>query len=167
MTIPMNHTAMSFVLPMMIREKADQAHQDRVDDTTGQQAVAAGSGDGGDDEEDPFKRKLNNDGCGGDKSPADRNEKTQDDDQDHENGFTGEPVDVFGSDDPDDFPNIVLDDDMDIDEDDMVEVGVVDEIGEEDLVGLWEECGVAMKQETTIGQGARDEERIRQRPRTG
>ena len=147
---------------------------DRLDSTNGTQVAASSSGGGGggggdddDDNDDPYKRKPHNNGCGGDKSPADRNEKTQDDDQDHENGFTGEPVDVFGSDDPDDFPNIVLDDDMDIDEDDMVEVGVVDEIGEEDLVGLWEECGVAMKQETTIGQGARDEERIRQRPRTG
>ena len=137
----MNHTAMSFVLPMMIREKADQAHQDRVDDTTGQQAVAAGSGDGGDDEEDPFKRKLNNDGCGGDKSPADRNENDQDNDEDHEpkNGFRGEAVDVLESDNPDDFLNVAFDDDMDIVLYESVEVGVVDETKEEDMLGLWEE----------------------------
>ena len=51
----------------------------------------------------------------------------------------GEPVDAFGSDNPNDFPNVVLDHDMDIVEDGMVEVGVVDKIGEEDLMGLWEE----------------------------
>ena len=48
---------------------------------------------------------------------------------------------MFGSDNPDDFPNIVLDDEMDIDEDVMVEVDVVDEEEDEDedMVGLWEE----------------------------
>ena len=51
----------------------------------------------------------------------------------------GEPVDVLGSNNPDDFPNIILDDDMDIVEDTMVEVGVVDEEEDEDMVGLWQE----------------------------
>ena len=78
---------------------------------------------------------------GVDERPTDRNDNDQDDDHDHDNedGFIGEPVDAFGSDDPDDFPNVVLDDDMDIVEDSMVEVGVVDKIGEEDLMELWEE----------------------------
>ena len=111
-----------------------------LDSTNGPQVAASSSGGGGgdDDEDDPFNRKLYNNEWGGDESPADRNE----------NGFTGEAVDVFGSDDPDDFPNIVLDDNMDIDEDDMVEVGVMDEEEEEDMVGLWEGCSVAMKQAT-------------------
>ena len=43
------------------------------------------------------------------------------------------------SDNPDDFLNIVLDGDTDIDEDNMVEVGVVDEGEDEDMVGLWQE----------------------------
>ena len=51
----------------------------------------------------------------------------------------GEPVDVFVSDNPDDFLNIVLDDNMDINEDGVVEVGVVDEKDKEDSVGLWQE----------------------------
>ena len=51
----------------------------------------------------------------------------------------GEPVDVFGKHNPDDFLNVVLDDDMDIDEDGVVEVGVVDEGEDEDMVGLWQE----------------------------
>ena len=51
-----------------------------------------------------------------------------------------EPVDAFGSDNPDDFLIIVLDDDTDIDGDNMVEVGAVDETEEgKDMVGLWEE----------------------------
>ena len=111
---------------------------DHLDSTNGPQVVASCSGDGGDDdddEDDPYNRKLHNNGCGGDESPTGRNE----------NGFFGEPVEVTGTDDPDDFPNIVLDDDMDIDEDDMVEVGAVDETEEEeeeeeeDIVGLSEE----------------------------
>ena len=55
-TLPMNHMADSPVLSMTIREKADQAHQDRVDDTVGAQ-VAASSTVGNDDEEedDPWK----------------------------------------------------------------------------------------------------------------
>ena len=40
------------------------------------------------------------------------------------------------SDNPDDFLNIVLDDNMDINEDGVVEVGVVDKTEEEDMVGL-------------------------------
>ena len=124
------------------RSKVDR-DDSRLDSTNGPQVVASSSGDVGDDddEDDPFNRKLHIDGCSGDESPADRNENDQDDDQDHdnENGLTGEPVDVFGSDDPDDFPNIVLDGDTDIVEDDMVEVGAVDETEEEDLMELWEE----------------------------
>ena len=101
-----------------------------LDSTNGPQVVDSSSGDSrDDDEDDPFNWKLHNNEWGGDESPANRNE----------NGFTGEPVDVSGSDDPDDFPNIVLDDDMDIVEDDMVEVDIVDETEEEDMVGLWEE----------------------------
>ena len=103
-----------------------------LDSTNVPQVVASSSGDGGDDdddEDDPCNRKLHNNGCGGDESLADRNE----------NGFMEEQVDVFGSDNPDDFPNIVLDDDTDIVEDDMVEIGVGDETEEEDMVGLSEE----------------------------
>ena len=118
-----------------------KANQDdyRLDSTNCPQAAASGSG--GDDEEDPNKKNPNNNGCGGDKIPSGENNNNEDDDEDREpeNGFTGEAVDVLGSDNPNDFSNIVLDDDMDIDENDMVEVGVVDEIGEEDLMGLWEE----------------------------
>ena len=114
-------------------DDTSKANQDdsRLNSTNGPQVAASSSGGGGgdDDEDDPFNRKIHNNGCGGDESPADRNE----------NGFTGEAVDVFGSDDPDDFPNIVLDDNMDIDEDDMVEVDVVDEPEEEDMVRLSKE----------------------------
>ena len=122
-------------------EDTSKVNQDdsRLDSTNGPQVAASGSG--GDDEEDPFKKKPNNDGCGGDESPTGRNANDQDDDQDHdnENGFIGEVVDVFGSDNPDDFPNVDFDDDMDIDEDVMVEVGVVDKEEDEDMVGLWQE----------------------------
>ena len=78
-----------------------------LDSTNGPQVAASSSGGGGgdDDEDDPFNRKLYNNEWGGDESPADRNE----------NGFTGEVVDVFGSNNPDDFPNIALDDNMGID----------------------------------------------------
>ena len=65
----------------------------------------------------------------------------------------GEPVDVFGKHNPDDFLNVVLDDDMDIDEDGVVEVGVVDEKDKEDSVGLWEEYNVRMKQATRKEHG--------------
>ena len=120
--------------------KADQAHQDRVDDTAGAQVVAFCSGnDDDDDDDDSRKRKIHNNECGGDQSPAGRNDNDQDDEEHNDNRFFGEPVEVTGSDNPDDFPNIVLDDDMDIDGDDMVEVGIVDDTEEEDMVGLWEE----------------------------
>ena len=101
----------------------------------------AASGSGGDDEEDPFKKKPNNDGYGGDKSPSGQNENDQDDDEDHENenGFRGEAVDVLDSNNPGDFLNVTFDDDMDIVLDEIVEVGVVDEEDVEDMVGLWEE----------------------------
>ena len=110
------------------RSKANQ-DGNRLDSTNGPQVAASssGGGDDDDDEDDPFNRKLHNNTCGGDESPTGRNE----------NGLIGEPVEVTGTDDPDDFPNIVLDDDMDIDEDVMVEVGVVDE--DEDMVGCWQE----------------------------
>ena len=122
------------------RSKVDQAHQDRVDDTVGAQTAASSTGGNDDDDEeedDPWERKIHNAGCDGDERPSGRN----DDEHDHDdyNGFMREPVDVFGSDDPDDFPNIVFDDDMDIDEDSMVEGGILDEKDEEDSVGLWEE----------------------------
>ena len=125
-------------------EDTSNSNQDdsHLDSTNGPQVAASSSrGSGGDDEEDPFKKKPNNDGCGGDESPTGRNANDQDDDQDHdnENGFIGEVVDVFGSDNPDDFPNGDFDDDMDIDEDVMVEVGVVDKEEDEDMVGLWQE----------------------------
>ena len=92
-------------------------------------ASSIGGGSGDDDEDDPYNRKIHNNGCGGDESPADRNE----------NAFIGETVNVLGSDNPDDFLNVVLDHDMDINEDGMVKVGVVDEEEEEDMVGLWQE----------------------------
>ena len=114
------------------RSKVDRDDQDRPDSTNGPQVAATSSGgDGGDDddEDDPFNRKLHNDGCGGDESLADQND----------NGFVGEAVDVFGSDDPDDFPDVTFDDDTDIVEDDIVEIGAVDETEEEDMGGLWEE----------------------------
>ena len=121
--------------------KADQAHQDRVDDTAGGQVVAfcSGNDDDDDDDDDSRKRKIHNIECGGDESPTDQNDNDQDDEEHNDNRFFGEPVEVTGSDNPDDFPNIVLDDDMDIDGDDMVEVGIVDDTEEEDMVGLWEE----------------------------
>ena len=124
-------------------DDTSKANQDdsRLNSTNGPQVAASSSGGGGDDEEDPFNRKLHNNECGGDQSPTGRNANDQDDDQDHdnENGFIGEVVDVFGSDNPDDFPNVDFDDDMDIDEDVMVEVGVVDKEEDEDMVGLWQE----------------------------
>ena len=54
----MNHMSESIILSMTIQEKADQAHQDRVDDTVGAQVDASSSGSGkdDDDEEDPWKR---------------------------------------------------------------------------------------------------------------
>ena len=117
----------------------DDSH---FDSTNGPQ-VAASSSEGGDDddEDDPFNRKLHNNGCGGDKSPSGQNDNEEEDYEDRqpENGFIDEAVDVLGSDNPDDFPNIVLDEDTDIDEDVMVEVDVVGEEEDEDMVGLWEE----------------------------
>ena len=82
-------------------------------------------------------RTIHCTGCGGDERPSGWN----DDEHDHDdyNGFMGEPVEVIGSDNPDDFLHVVLDEDMDIDEDNMVEVDVVDEKEEEDMVGLSEE----------------------------
>ena len=76
--------------------KADQAHQDRVDDTVGAQVVAFCSGNDDDDDDDSWKRKIHNNECGGEQSPADRNENDQDDDQDHdnENGFMREKREV-------------------------------------------------------------------------
>ena len=117
----------------------DDSH---FDSTNGPQ-VAASSSEGGDDddEDDPFNRKLHNNGCGGDKSPSGQNDNEEEDYEDRqpENGFIDEAVDALGSDNPDDFPNIVLDEDTDIDEDVMVEVDVVGEEEDEDMVGLWEE----------------------------
>ena len=55
---------------------------DRLDSTNGTQVAASSRGCGGgdgDDEDDPFNRKLHIDGCGGDESPIDPNE----------NGLTG------------------------------------------------------------------------------
>ena len=50
-----------------------------------------------------------------------------------------EAVDGFGSHNPHDCPDVVLDDDMDIDEDDMVDVSLSDEEKEQEhMVGLWE-----------------------------
>ena len=80
---------------------------------------------------------IHNAGCGGDESLAGRNDN--DHDHDDYNGFMGEPVDAFVSDNPDECPSIVLDDDTDIVEDNMVEVGNVDKKDEEDSVELWEE----------------------------
>ena len=52
----MNHMAESIILSMTIQEKADQAHQDRVDDTVGAQMAASTSGGNDDEEEDdPWK----------------------------------------------------------------------------------------------------------------
>ena len=112
------------------RSKANR-DDSRLDSTNGPQVAATSSGGDGDDddEDDPYNRKLHNNGCGGDESPTGRNE----------NGFFGEIVYVFGSDNPGDFVNVAFDDDTDIDEDDMIEVGVVDDGEDEDMVGLWEE----------------------------
>ena len=118
---------------------ADQAHQDRVDDTVGEQVAASSDNDDDDDDDDSRKRKIHNNECGGDESPTDQNDNDQGDEEDNDNRFFGEPVEVTGSDNPNDFLILVLDDDTDIIEDDMVEVGVVDETEEEDMVGLWEE----------------------------
>ena len=109
----------------------------RRDSTNGPQVAVSGIGSGGDDEQDPDKKKPNNDGYGGDKSPSGQNDN--DEDHEPENGFEGEVVDVVGSDNPAEFLNVTFDEDMDIDEDSMVEVGVVGEEDEEDMVGLWEE----------------------------
>ena len=117
--------------------KADQAHQDRVDDTTGAQVAASSNNDDDDDDDDSRKRKIHNNECGGDESPTDQNDNDQGDEND--NRFFGQPAEVTGSHNPNDFLNIVLDDETDIAEDDMVEVGVVDETEEEDMVGLWQE----------------------------
>ena len=122
------------------RSKVDRDDQDRPDSTNGPQVAATSSGgDGGDDddEDDPFNRKLHNNECGGDESLTGPNDADQGDEE--ENGFHGEVVEVTGTDDPDNFPNVDFDDDMEIDEDDMVEVGAVDETEEEDMVGLSEE----------------------------
>ena len=78
-------------------------------------------------------------GCGGDESLAERNDNDHDHDHNDNTGFKGAPADVFESDNLDDFLNIVLDDNMDINEDGVVEVGVVDEGEDEDMVGLWQE----------------------------
>ena len=115
---------------------------DHLDSTNGPQAIASSNGgNDDDDEDDPFNRKLHMNRCGGDESLANEHDADQDNNHEYhkESGFIGEPVDVFGSDNLHDFPNIVLDDDMDIDGNNMVEVGVVDEEEEEDMVGLWEE----------------------------
>ena len=126
-------------------EDTSKVNQDNscLERTNGPQ-VATSSGTGvGDDEEDPFKKKPNNDGCGGDNSPSGQNDNEEDNDQnqDHEpeNGFIGEAVDVLDSNNPDDFLNVTFDDDIDIVLDEIVEVGVADETDEEDMVGLWEE----------------------------
>ena len=120
--------------------KADQAHQGRVDDTVGAQVAASSTTSGEDgEEEDPWKRKIHKAGCGGNERPSSRNDDDQDHDNDDNTGLMGEVVDVPESNNPDDFPNIVLDEDADIDENDMVEVGAVDEKEEEHLMGLWEE----------------------------
>ena len=57
------------------RSKVDP-DDDHLDSTNGSQVAASssGGGDDDDDEDDPFNRKLHNNGCGGDESPADRNE---------------------------------------------------------------------------------------------
>ena len=78
-------------------------------------------------------------GCGGDESLAERNDNDHDHDHNDNTGFMGEAVDALGSDNPDDFPNFVFDDDTDIVEINMVEVGIVDKKDEEDSVELWEE----------------------------
>ena len=138
-------------------DDTSKANQDnsRLDSTNGPQVATSSGTGGGDDEEDPFKKKPNNDGCGGDESPSGQNDNEEDGDNDHdnepENGFINEAVDVLESDNPDDFLHVTFDDDMDIDEDDMVEVGIVEETEEEDLVGLWEEQSVTMKQATMTG----------------
>ena len=120
--------------------KADQAHQDRVDDNVGAHVVASSNDDDDDDDDDDSrKRKIHNIECGGDESPTDQNDNDQDNEEHNDNGFIGEPVEVTGSDNPNDFLILVLDEDTDIIEDDMVEVGIVDETEEEDMVGLWEE----------------------------
>ena len=56
--MPMSHMADCFILSMTIRETADQARQDRVDDTVGPQVAASSSGGGSDndDEAGPWKR---------------------------------------------------------------------------------------------------------------
>ena len=99
-------------------DESSKANQDdsRLDSTNAPQVAASGSGGGGDDEEDPDKKKPNDDGCGGDESPVDRNENDQGDEEenDNENAFRDEAVDVVGSDNPDDFLNITFDGDMDI-----------------------------------------------------
>ena len=77
--------------------KADQAHQDRVDDTVGQQVAASSSGGGedGEEEEDDhlWKRKIQNTRCSGDERPSGRN----DNDHEHndENGFMGEHQSMY------------------------------------------------------------------------
>ena len=82
---------------------------------------------------------IHNTGCGREERPSGRKDNDDDHDHDDYNGFMGEPVDAFVSDNPDDCPSIVLDDDTDIVEDNMVEVGNVDKKDEEDSVELWEE----------------------------
>ena len=96
------------------KSNQDDSH---LDSTNAPQVAASSSGGGGgDDEEDPYKKKPNDDGCGGDESPVDRNENDQGDEEenDNENAFRDEAVDVVGSDNPDDFLNITFDGDMDI-----------------------------------------------------
>ena len=136
-----------------VHDDMSKVNQDdsRRDSTNAPQVAASGSG--GDDEEDPYKKKPNNDGYGEDKTPTDDNDDEEEDDNYYEpgNAFIGEVVDVLESDNPDDFSNITFDDDMDIVLDEIVEVGVVDEIEDEDMVGLWEEESATMKQATLTG----------------
>ena len=95
-----------------VHDDTSKSNQDdsRLDTTIGPRVTTSSAGAGGDDdEEDRDKKKENNDGCGGDESPTDENDDEEEDDED-----------------------------MDIDEDSMVEVGVVGEEDEEDIVGLWQ-----------------------------
>ena len=90
----------------------NKANQDdcRPDMTNSGNVVASSSGDDGDN---PFRGNPNNGGCGGGGNPPGGSDTEEDQDEDIENAFEEEAVEVDGRDNLDGFPHLAFLGDMD------------------------------------------------------
>ena len=124
----------------------NKANQDdcRPDMTNSGNVVASSSGDDGDD---PFRENPKEGECGGDESPPGGSDTEEDQDEDIENAFEEEAVEVDGRDNLDGFPHFAFLGDMD-NLKDVVDAGVANDYDEEeeeeeeeekDMVALLEE----------------------------